>query len=190
MAQGDRVVTAAAEIATRRLVLRRPTRDDAPAIFERYASDPEVGRYLAWPVHRSIEDTEAFLEFSDTDWARWPAGPFLVYDAAGGRLLGSTGLAFESEFVASTGYVLAADVWGRGYATEALLAMTGLAGELGVRRLYACVHPDHLASRRVLEKAGFEREAVLTRFCEFPNLAPGTKLDALCYACDPAAPGS
>ena len=36
-------------VETERLVLRRPTAADAPAIFARYASDPEVTRYMAWP---------------------------------------------------------------------------------------------------------------------------------------------
>ena len=36
-------------LVTERLVLRRPVGDDVSAIFERYASDPEVTRYLAWP---------------------------------------------------------------------------------------------------------------------------------------------
>jgi len=39
-------------IETARLVLRRPTAADAEAIFNRYAGDSDVTRYLAWPRHR------------------------------------------------------------------------------------------------------------------------------------------
>jgi len=179
-------VKAPVEIRTRRLLLRQPQASDAEAIFERYASVADVGRYLAWPVHESIDDTRDFLTFSDAEWERRPAGPYLIFDPGSGALLGSTGLSFESEQVVSTGYVLALDAWGKGYATEALLAMVALAAELGVRRLHACVHPEHLASRRVLEKAGFTRGGLLSRAIEFPNLAPGRKLDAVVYACEPA----
>ena len=35
---------------TSRLVLRKPTLADAEAVFIRYASDPEVTRYLGWPL--------------------------------------------------------------------------------------------------------------------------------------------
>jgi RimJ/RimL family protein N-acetyltransferase len=56
------------------------------------------------------------------------------------------------------------------------------AGELGVRRLYALCHTEHRASRHVLEKCGFQREGVLRRYAEFPNLDPGVPLDVFCYA--------
>nr|MBA2355602.1 N-acetyltransferase [Acidobacteriota bacterium] len=45
------------QIETARLVLRRPVAKDAPAIFERYASDPEVTRFLSWPRHQSLAVT-------------------------------------------------------------------------------------------------------------------------------------
>lgn len=170
-------------IQTERLLLRRPKAGDAAAIFERYASDPEVCRYLAWPTHRSLEDTRAFLELSDAEWERWPAGPFLILSLADGALLGSTGLAFEQPQCASTGYVLAKDAWGQGIATEAVMAMRETATSLGVTRLYACCHPQHRASRRVLEKAGFELEGRQRRRLEFPNLAAGVAQDVVCYAC-------
>ena len=60
------------QIETARLTLRQPGLDDASAIFERYASDPEVTRLLGWPRHRMVEDTEAFLRFSAEEWKRWP----------------------------------------------------------------------------------------------------------------------
>ena len=105
-------------LETERLVLRRPCADDAAAIFARYAADPEVTRYLSWRRHHSIEDTDIFIAFSDSEWERWGTGPYLTFSRADGMLLGSTGLAFESTTVASTGYVFARDAWGHGYATE------------------------------------------------------------------------
>jgi ribosomal-protein-alanine N-acetyltransferase len=171
-----------ARIETARLVLRRPRARDAQAIYRRYSGDAEVTRYLGWPRHRKVGQTRAFLDFSDADWRRWPAGPFLIESRETGELLGGTGLAFETPFRASTGYVLARDAWGLGYATEALRAMVELAGRLGVRRLYALCHPDHAPSRHVLEKCGFAREALLRRHSEFPNLRAGEPADTLLYA--------
>lgn len=169
-------------LQTARLRLWRPRPEDARAIFDRYASDSAVCRFLSWPRHASVEDTEAFLGFSRAEWERWPAGPYLIATRSDGRLVGSTGLAFETPWRAATGYVLARDAWGRGYATEALGAMVGLAPSLGLRRLEALCHTEHRASRRVLEKCGFLREGVLRRHSEFPNLAPGEPLDTLVYA--------
>jgi [ribosomal protein S5]-alanine N-acetyltransferase len=151
-------------------------------VFERYASDPRVTRYLGWPTHRTIADSETFLSFCASEWDRWPAGPFLIESRVNGALLGSTGLGFETPGQATTGYVLAYDAWGFGYATEALAAMRDLAVRSGVERLYALCHPGHRASARVLEKCGFLLEGTLPGYAEFPNLAPGLSVDVLCYA--------
>ena len=88
---------------------------------------------------------------------------------------------FETRFRASTGYVLARDAWGHGYATEALGAMVDLARALAVRRLYAHVHPEHTRSAHVLEKGGFTLESVWRLHDEFPNLAPGEPSDVACF---------
>jgi RimJ/RimL family protein N-acetyltransferase len=158
---------------------------DAAAIFSRYAGDPRVTIYLSWPTHRAIEDTRAFLAWSDAQWRRWPAGPYLIESRETGELLGSTGLGFETPDAAITGYVLARDAWGFGYATEALRAMVALAHDIGVRRLYAHCHADHRASARVLEKCGFVAEALLEKYSEFPNFKPEQRQDTLRYALEP-----
>ena len=173
-------------IETDRLILRPPRADDAEAVFARYASDPRVTRYLGWPTHRSIDDTRGFLNFCAAEWQRWPAGPFLIESRDTRTLLGSTGLGFDSSDQAATGYVLAHDAWGAGYATEALAAMRDLGARLGLSRLYALCHPQHRASARVLEKCGFALESTLKAHSEFPNLEPGVAADVLCYVIRPA----
>jgi len=165
-----------------RLIYRRPAAADAAEIFARYAADPRVTRYVGFRAHASIDDTREFLAWSDAQWAQWPAGPYLVRVRAGNVLAGSTGLAFETPARAATGYVLAADAWGQGYATEALGAMAALAPALGVRRLYALCHVGHEASSRVLEKGGFTREGILRRYMTFPNLGDGEPADVFCYS--------
>lgn len=171
-----------AELKTRRLHLRRPRLEDAAAIFDRYASDPEVTRYLGWPRHRSVQQTEEFLEFSDREWATNPGGPYLVFSPVG-QLLGGTGLEFETEYRVATGFVFARDAWGKGYATEATKAMISLAFTLPkIRRLQALCHIEHLASARVLEKAGLQREGRLRRYLLFPNLPTTEPSDVFFYA--------
>jgi ribosomal-protein-alanine N-acetyltransferase len=170
-------------IETERLLLRRPRVSDEPAIFARYASDPDVTRYMSFPTHRSLDDTHAFIEYCDTVWARWPkAGPLLVFARDGVTLLGGAGIVNETDTVAQIGYILARDVWGRGYATEALLASVEAARAAGVRRLEAGVHVEHQPSMRVLEKGGFLREGVRPgRPDAFPNLPPSATRDAALY---------
>ncbi len=169
------------QIETARLMLRRPVPEDAAAIFERYASDPEVTRFLSWPRHQPLAATRDFIAFSDAEWARAPAGPYLIASRDGDRLLGSTGLSFQTGFRAETGYVLAVDAWGQGYAAEALRAMLVVARSAGVVRVQALCHADHRRSHRVLEKCGFEREGLLRQYAEFPNLTT-VPCDVVSYA--------
>jgi len=71
--------------------LRKPIAADADAIFHRYSSDPIVTKYLGWPRHTSVDDTRAFLAFSDAEWKKWQAGPYLIESLEDRRLLGGTG---------------------------------------------------------------------------------------------------
>ena len=174
-------VKAPLHVETQRLRLSPPEPADAAEIFERYAGDAEVTRFLGWPRHRSLAETEAFLAFSRAEWERWPAGPYLIRSRDDGRLLGGTGFGFETPDQAVTGYVLAKEAWGQGYATEALTAIVDVALEIGVRRLDAFCHPDHRASRRVLEKCGFAHDLARSKQSEFPNLAPGVPQAVACY---------
>ncbi len=168
-------------LTTARLLLRRPLRSDAELIYSRYASDPEVTKFLGWPRHTSIEDTQSFLDFSDQEWEGWPAGPYLIEEREHRRLLGGTGFNFEAPDRAMTGYVLAKEAWGFGYATEALNAITCLGDALEIGELFALCHRDHRASQRVLEKCGFVRQPKCVEGAHFPNLGAGSCTDALCY---------
>src|SRR5689334_13632978 len=170
------------QLKTTRLILRQPVMRDADEIFERYASDAEVTKFLGWPRHRSVQDTEAFLRFSAQEWDRRPAGPYLIVSRADGQLLGGTGFAFQTPHEAMTGYVLAKDAWSKGFATEALTAIVEVAAQIGVTRLFAPCHPEHRPSQRVLEKCRFVLDHGSKPMVEFPNLSPGVRREALYYA--------
>jgi [ribosomal protein S5]-alanine N-acetyltransferase len=174
-------VKAPERLVTHRLVLRRPADSDVEPIFLRYAGDPDVTRYLAWPMHGHISQTQAFLGFSNAEWAAWPAGPYLIECRESGRLLGGTGFSFETPQRAVIGYVLARDAWGHGYATESVVALVTLGPQLGLRTLYALCHADHTASRHVLEKCGFVRDEGFDNDSVFPNLGSTSPQRTLRY---------
>lgn len=168
-------------IASARLRLRRPVLADAPHILAAYAGDPDVTRLLAWPRHTCLDDTHGFIAWSDQAWADGPAGPYLIQDRDG-AIIGSTGLDVETSYRAATGFVLARHAWGRGYATETSTAMTELADQLGITRLYALCHTENHPSAGVLRKVGFHHEGVLRRHTVFPGLDPHTPQDVQCWA--------
>ena len=125
-----------------------------------------------------------FLSWSDSEWRQWPAGPYLIFakERPFETLLGATGLAFQSPTLAATGYVLAQDAWGHGYATEALQAMVEVARKTGVKRLEAVCHADHRASAHVMEKCGFLQQKSQGELLAFPNITPVRPAAILTYA--------
>ena len=165
-------------LVTDRLVLRRPTLADAPAIYE-YGRDPDVTRYLVFPTHRSLADAESFLR---TCGARWDSGEeycWLIALRDQDRAIGTIAARMRGHAV-DIGYALARAAWAHGYATEAAGAVVAWAEERpDVHRVWAVCDVENTASARVLEKLGMSREGVLRRWLVHPNVSP-TPRD--CYA--------
>lgn len=90
------------------------------------------------------------------------AFPFFIFRSADGVLLGAITLSNIRRGVAETGalgYWIAETHAGKGHATAAVRAVLAHAfGPLGLHRVEAACLPTNLASRRVLEKAGFRKE--------------------------------
>lgn len=167
--------------ATERLLLRVPQLADAPSIFEGYARDAEVVRYLVWRPHRDLRETEQFLERCARGWAEGGEFPWAVTLRDGGELIGMMGLRPRG-FKADVGYVLARRFWGRGYAAEALRPIVGWAlAQPGVYRVWALCDVENRASARVLEKVGMTRQGLLRRNTQHPNLSDEPR-DSYCYA--------
>ena len=58
-------------IETKRLVLRRPRMADADDIFDNYAADTEVTRYVTWRPYKDRSEVAPFLQ---SRLARWDSG--------------------------------------------------------------------------------------------------------------------
>lgn len=165
-------------ILSARLRLRRPTQTDAQIIYAGWASDPRVTRFMSWPRHESIEDALRFVEFSDSEWARWPAGPYLVERLDTGEVIGSSGFGFHTANKAELGYILSGLAWGQGFATETVNALVTVATGFGLLELDAPVHPANAASIRVLEKCGFTPDGAPIQ-ARFPNSGDTGQVNAI-----------
>jgi RimJ/RimL family protein N-acetyltransferase len=90
----------------------------------------------------------------------------MMLDRAGNRIVGSISL-FHADWEvrsAELGYGVRSDEHGKGYATEALVAVSRWALSTGgIQRAWLTANTDNIASVRVAEKAGFIREGTLRR---------------------------
>ena len=151
-------------IETHRLILRQYRIGDAEDMFNNWASDPEVTRFLTWPPHASVEVTRTLLNnwiqrYENGDYFNWA-----IEWKESGRVIGNISVVKFNEATESAdmGYCMSRAFWGRGIMPEALQAvMDYLFDVVGVRRVAACHDVNNPKSGRVMEKAGMKTEGIL-----------------------------
>jgi len=166
---------------TARLRLRSPRREDAAIIFDSYAQDPLVTRYLVWLPHQSIETTEKFIALCIEQWANASAFAYVITQKSNARPIGMIDFR-PHQHGANLGYVLAKEHWGRGITTEAARGVIARAfTQQGLYRVQAFCDVDNIPSARVLEKVGMRREGILRRYAVHPAVSTEPR-DCYLYA--------
>jgi [ribosomal protein S5]-alanine N-acetyltransferase len=167
--------------STPRLHARQPRLDDAQTIFEGFATDDRVTRYLTWRPHRVVEDARQFIAACIEAWDTGGRCAWALTRFAEDTVIGMIELRLEGHR-AELGYVLARPAWGQGFMTEAVQALTQMAlHEVPVARVAAVCDVDNVASARVLEKSGLVREGRLARYIVHPNISDEPR-DVYLYA--------
>jgi RimJ/RimL family protein N-acetyltransferase len=152
--------------------------DDAESVV-RYANNINVARQLRdrFPHPYTRANANAFLKAATTA----PEQSNLAIDVDGAAIgaIGYVPGIDVERFSAEIGYWLGESFWRRGIATEALTLVTAhVFDTLNMLRLFALPFADNAGSIRVLEKAGYVREAVLRA----SSVKYGQPRDQLLYA--------
>jgi ribosomal-protein-alanine N-acetyltransferase len=147
------------ELETPRLLIRSFTLQDAAPLHERVFGDAEAMKFIPRGASPSLDRTRASVE------------RFMRHEREHGFGLWAVELKDSGEFIGDCGLFLVQGVgpevevayhfgkawWGQGYATEA--ATRALAygfSDCGLSEIIAICFPEHIASRRVMEKAGMK----------------------------------
>jgi len=157
-------------LETKRLMLRAPRLEDAKAVAV-IANDRRIAENTARIPHPyKISDAEGFIA-----GANCAAGEavFLITQRDG-AIVGACGVTVPDSQPAELGYWLGVPYWGKGFATEALHAVIDYAfGAFDHAALHAGARVTNPASRRVLEKCGFQWTGVgLYRIRAISSSAP------------------
>jgi len=165
-------------LETTRLILRAWKLEDTDDFYE-YAKHPEVGPNGGWPPHTSKEISmqviQSFIKENDI-WA--------IVHKETGKVIGSLGLHADSKRVGISvrelGFVVSADYWGQGIATEAAKRAIAYAfDELKLDLLSTYHKTFNTRARRVIEKCGFTCEGTLRQASKrYDNQI----FDASCYS--------
>jgi [ribosomal protein S5]-alanine N-acetyltransferase len=157
-------------LETKRLVLRKVTKEDAKSILK-YLSDEVVMKYYGLEPFKSIDDALDEISWyqsiqNNKTGIRW--GITLKEQ---GIVLGSCGFhnIVSQHFRTEIGFELSKEQWGKGIALEAVEAIIRYGYEhMNFQRIEALIEPPNRASQKLVEKLGFIREGLLRNY-EFTN---------------------
>ena len=150
------------QLETERLLLRKLVPEDADDIFA-YASDEEVAKYMTWDTHKTIDDSQQFINFTLDRYIKDDAGEWGIILKESGKLIGAAGFPWfdRKNSRAEIGYVLGRRYWGKGIMPEAVRRILRFTfNELNLNRI-ECVHAlPNEKSGRVMQKAGMAFEGI------------------------------
>jgi RimJ/RimL family protein N-acetyltransferase len=154
-------------IETERLLLRKPRVEDAADLAVAYAN-PEVVRFMGDGSTATLAEVEEGIARWLRRWDDWGMSLFSLERRDDGRVVGRAGfLRWDPETweiggdEVELGWLLAREHWGRGYATEASLALRDWAfDQRGLTRLISLINPENVRSIGVAERIGerYERD--------------------------------
>ncbi len=145
-------------LETKRLILKPTKLADLNNLIV-LRSDPDVMKFVGEGKIQNKEEVKRFLKIAIDNQKKYGYGFCSVFEKDSGDFIGQAGLfhlGFNDEQPEiEIAYRLHKQYWGKGYATELVIALIQWGFEhLPNKRLIALVDTENLRSRKVLEKAG------------------------------------
>ena len=146
-------------IGTVRLVLRPMNAADVPSLKE-WMPDRSIYTYWGKGPSKPEKNPELLFKKVENLTKSFHLG---IEEKASGKVIGDIYVyLIENDRMASVAIRLAPFCQGKGYGTEALLAMTGFCFEhTELQRLWTEVDIRNIPSQRMLEKCGYTREGLI-----------------------------
>ena len=151
-------------IETERLLLRKFMVEDAEAMFQNWASDKEVTKFLTWPAYTSLDTAIHILNewtasYEKPDFYQWAIVPKNLNEPIGSISVVSIN---EKTQMAEIGYCIGRPWWNRGITSEALSAVINfMFDQVGANRVQAKHDVNNPHSGLVMKKCGMKYEGTL-----------------------------
>lgn len=148
-------------LETKNLILRQIHLNDDKEVFE-LRSNPDTMKFIPRPLAETIEDAQKFITDCNTgieknDYINWA-----IAQKKDTKLIGMIGFfrLQPEHFRGEVGYILNPNFHGKGIMTEALdEALKYAFNTLNFHSIEAVIDPGNIASEKLLQKFGFEKEA-------------------------------
>lgn len=151
-------------LETDRLILRPFKIEDAEEVFNNWASDDEVTKYLTWPTHSSVEMSRSYMEFCINGYNEKNVYQWGMELKNSHELIGNISVVKIIDEIDSVelGWVIGRKWWGNGYTAEAAERLLEFFfTEVSVNRICAGHDIDNHNSGRVMQKIGMKYEGTL-----------------------------
>lgn len=158
-------------LETSRLLLRRFREDDVNAMFENWANDEEVTKYLMWPAHKSVEVSAMYIDSLMQGYVNLNNYNWGIELKEIGQVIGAIGVVGQDENVESVhiGYCLGRQWWNKGITSEAFEEIIRFfMDEVKVNRIESRHDPRNISSGKVMQKCGLKYEGTL-RLSDYNN---------------------
>ena len=141
-------------LETDRLILRPFESSDALSIYNNWASDPEVTKYLTWNTHESIETTKKVLDIWVNQYEKPERINFAITLKDTNELIGGIDVVGYIDNIPVIGYVLSRKYWNNGYMSEAFQTVLEFLFSLGYEKVRIDALVNNIASNKVIIKCG------------------------------------
>lgn len=150
-------------IETERLILRKFTMDDAEDMYNNWAGDDDVTKFLTWPTHSNVDSSICVIgmwekEYDSPDNYQWCIEFKEIGEAIGSISVVSLN---EKTNAVEVGYCIGKKFWGQGITSEAFRALIAFFfEEMQVNRVESRHDSRNPASGKVMLKCGLLKEGM------------------------------
>lgn len=141
-------------LETKRLILRPFEYDDKEAMYNNWASDEEVTKYLTWNHHTSILETEKILDLWINQYEKPERINFAITLKETDELIGGIDVVGYLDGIPVIGYVLSKKYWNNGYMSEACEEVIKFLFSLGYNIIRIDAEKENIGSNKVIKKCG------------------------------------
>lgn len=138
-------------IVTPRLIIRRPKVSDAEDMFNNWANDVEVTKYITWEPHPTLDVTRMILSMWVNQFKNSTSIEWMIIDKITKQAVGSINIfSIDQNKECDIGFCISRKLWNKGLMSEVVFYVLGYVFSVGIKKVRGCHIRENIASGKVL----------------------------------------
>lgn len=139
-------------LQTKRLILRPFKLEDSSKMYENWASDEEVTKYLTWDAHENVDVTKSIVENWVSQYKKEERINCAITLKDSGELIGGIDVVGYLDGIPVIGYCLSRKYWNKGYMSEACQCLLNYLFKIGHKLVIIDAVDENIGSNKVIKK--------------------------------------